>query len=458
MIAAFSSFSQSATEKIAGLVRGLAEDDQMKHATLSICVVNSSTGATVFEANSTVGLAPASCQKIFTSIAAFDLLGHDYRFATTLGYDGSLNEGVLNGNLWITGYGDPTTGSWRYDSTKEKLLFNRWIQEIQKAGIRKIKGDIILNNTHFSFQPTPGGWTWNDMGNYYGAGHWALNWHENQYDLFMRPGETEGDTVAILRTEPSLAPVPLVNLLLTGKKGSGDQATIYLPPYGTRGFVEGTVPAGEKEFHVSGALPNPLQQWSALLSQYLAPVGLLPAGFVELNGTNGKTGSRQEPKPFYTYRSPSLDTINFYFLKKSVNLYGETLSRTIAYEKNGFGNTDSGLAIIRRYWEGRGIDKASLHMIDGSGLSPQNRVTTRGMVTALQYATSCAWFPSFYSALPEYNGMKLKSGTIGGAKSFAGFHRAADGTSYTVAMIVNGFDGSANSIVKKMFVVLDGLK
>jgi D-alanyl-D-alanine carboxypeptidase/D-alanyl-D-alanine-endopeptidase (penicillin-binding protein 4) len=406
-----------------------------------------------------LGLAPASCQKIFTSIAAFDLLGHDYRFATTFGYDGTLQEGVLNGNLWITGHGDPTTGSWRYDSAREKPLLSHWIQEIQRAGIRKIQGQIILNSNHFSFQPTPGGWTWNDMGNYYGAGHWALNWHENQFDLFMHPGDLEGDTVAILRTEPSLRPVALVNLLRTGKRGSGDQATVYLPPYGTRGFVEGTVPAGEKEFHVSGALPDPLQQWTAVLSQYFGAAGLMPAGFIALDGAPGNTtANTPEPKPFYTYRSPSLDTVNFYFLKKSVNLYGEALLRTIAYEKNGFGNTDSGLGIIRRYWEGKGIDKASLHMIDGSGLSPQNRVTTRGLVTALQYAASCSWFPSFYNALPEYNGMKLKSGTIGGAKSFAGFHRAADGTPYTVAIIVNGFDGSASSIVKKMFAVLDGLK
>ncbi|MBC7722392.1 MAG: D-alanyl-D-alanine carboxypeptidase/D-alanyl-D-alanine-endopeptidase, partial [Pedobacter sp.] len=90
--------------------------------------------------------------------------------------------------------------------------------------------------------------------------------------------------------------------------------------------------------------------------------------------------------------------------------------------------------------------------------SPQNRITTDVLVKVLQYAKDKTWFPSFYHALPIYNNMTLKSGTIGGTKSFAGYHTSKAGIDYTVAIIVNNFDGSASSVVKKLFAVLDELK
>src|SRR5690606_19879291 len=100
----------------------------------------------------------------------------------------------------------------------------------------------------------------------------------------------------------------------------------------------------------------------------------------------------------------------------------------------------------------------ALQMIDGSGLSPQNRVTTFAEVKALQYARSRPWFQAFYQSLPEYNGMKMKSGSIGGARAYAGYHKSKDGKQYVFSIIVNNYDGSAAAVVRKMYKVLDILK
>ena len=97
-------------------------------------------------------------------------------------------------------------------------------------------------------------------------------------------------------------------------------------------------------------------------------------------------------------------------------------------------------------------------MIDGSGLSPQNRITSHALVKVLQFAKSREWYRSFYQALPTFNGMKLKSGSMGGARSFAGYHTSTAGKEYIVAIIVNNYDGSSGEIVKKMYKVLDVLK
>jgi D-alanyl-D-alanine carboxypeptidase/D-alanyl-D-alanine-endopeptidase (penicillin-binding protein 4) len=97
-------------------------------------------------------------------------------------------------------------------------------------------------------------------------------------------------------------------------------------------------------------------------------------------------------------------------------------------------------------------------MLDGSGLSPQNRVTANAEVMALQYAKTRPWYNSFYTSLPVYNGIKMKSGSIGGSKAFAGYHVSAGGVEYIFSIIINNYDGPATYIVQKMYGVLNVLK
>ena len=156
--------------------------------------------------------------------------------------------------------------------------------------------------------------------------------------------------------------------------------------------------------------------------------------------------------------SPSLDSINYWFLKKSINLYGEAFVKTIAYEKTGAGNTDTGIAIIKDFWSKKGIEKSTLKIIDGSGLSSANRVTTDALVTIMQYAKQQNWFSSFYNALPEMNGIKMKDGSISGVRSYTGYIKSKDGNEYTFSFIVNNFDGSPGTVREKMWKVLDILK
>ena len=97
-------------------------------------------------------------------------------------------------------------------------------------------------------------------------------------------------------------------------------------------------------------------------------------------------------------------------------------------------------------------------MKDGSGLSPSNRVTTKALVTVLQFAKQQKWFPSFYNALPEMNGIKMKDGYIGGVRSYTGYIKSKNGTEYTFAFIANNFDGSPATVREKMWQVLNILK
>lgn len=442
--------AQTVQQKLQKAVQQLLSDPQMRFATLGFSVVNSETGAVVYDYNGNTGLAPASCQKTVTSAAAFELLGKDYTFSTVIGHDGTIVNGRLNGNIHITGSGDPTLGSWRYSQTADTMLLRQWKAIIHQAGIKTITGSIIMHGDQWESSSVPGGWPWDDMGNYYGAGAYGINWRENQYDLVLRSGPNTGDPVLISKTIPRLYNMLFTNELKAGKKGSGDNAYIFSAPYNERVYVRGTIPPAQKSFTISGSMTNPQQQLAYSLSAELAANGKLP-------GVSIKT-SHAAIIPIHTQVSPPLDSINYWFMKKSVNLYGESLVKAIAFHKNGFGSTEDGLDIMKTLWKETGIDPASLRMIDGSGLSPQNRVTTQSLVKVLQFARTRPWYSYYLDAFPEYNKMKLKSGTIGGSKGFAGYHTSKEGVGYTIAMLINNYDGSTNEIVKKMFLVLDELK
>ena len=438
----------------------LKKDSIFRHAIAAVEIRNLKTGKLVFSDNEEIGLAPASCQKIFTSIAAFEILGPSYHYVTRVGYDGRIDSGTLHGNFFIVGSGDPSLGSWRWAETRDNIVINKIIQSILHQGILRIDGEIYIDDSKFSFQPVPGGWIWEDIGNYYGAGCWGLNWHENQYDLILNSGMAINEPVKIAGWEPRIPLRIFLNEIRSGEKESGDNGYIYLPPYSQIGFAEGTIPAGSSQFTISGSMPYAPQQFARELQDGLDSYHIRPKKGIS-TWVDRLLINKIIPREFteiLSINSPSFDSLNFWFLKKSINLYGEVLIKTFAASKFGIGNTEQGVEILKEFWKEKGIDESSLQIVDGSGLSPQNRVTTASLVAALRFAQTRPWFNSFYLALPEINGMKMKSGSIGGARSYAGYQKSSDNKEYVFAITINNCGGDASIVVKKIWHFLDLLK
>jgi D-alanyl-D-alanine carboxypeptidase/D-alanyl-D-alanine-endopeptidase (penicillin-binding protein 4) len=445
------SFAQSVRQRLQTAYQQFEGDSQLKHAISSLYVIDAKTGDVVFDKNSQVGLAPASTQKIVTAATAFELLGKNYRYKTEFGTCIGSEKEI---GLWIGPSGDPTFGSWRWESTKEKNVLDVAINEIRKISNLKNYKSLIISKVGWNTEQIPDGWIWQDIGNYYGAGAGILNWRENQYDLFLKSGSEIGDAVTVAETAPVLYSYNILSEALSAAKGSGDNAYIYLPAHGVNAIVRGTIPVNENHFQISGSMMNPVKQFISTLED-----SLKNKLYWRTNTTSITFGRLlHTPTIFYTHYSPSLDSIIYWFLKKSINLYGEALIKTFAYEKKGFGATDTGVVIVKDYWKQKGIDENELNICDGSGLSPLNRVTTHSQVEILKYAKTKDWFPLFYNALPEYNGMKMKSGTIRDVKAFCGYQTAKDGNEYIFSFIINNYNGYTSDVVSKMYKVLDNLK
>ncbi len=443
-------FAQDLDEKLSVAINSLLADEQFKHSIISMLVVDAATGKKIFDKNSEVGLAPASCQKIITSASAFEILGSDYRYKTGIGYLGDKKNGIAG--LYFIGRGDPSLGSFRYSSTRDTVFMQRLKTALGVAGISSFNGETVFIDSSNILQTIPGGWVWEDIGNYYGAGCAAINWRENQYDIILSPGAREDDPATIKSISPAYTKLTFNNLCKTGPLKSGDNAYIYFGLNKSDNAIHGTIPLGENNFSISGAVPDPQRFFYNALYDFLNKSGLtgIPNGI--------PVAEKSKQTYLYTYTSPTLDSLNYWFLKKSINLYGEAFVKTIAAEKTKTGSTDAGITFIRDFWSKKGVEKSSLKMIDGSGLSPANRLTTTALVKVLQYAKKQSWFSSFYNALPEMNGIKMKDGYIGGVRSYAGYLRSVTGYEYSFAFIVNNFDGNAGTAREKMWKVLDLLK
>lgn len=454
------SYAQLVQQRLQQAVARLEKDEQMQHASFSLYVVNSKTGVPVFQKNEQVGLAPASTQKVVTAASAFELLGDHFQYQSSWGYNGKIENGILLGSLVFKGSGDPTLGSWRWKQTLEDSFAAQVIASLKEKNITAIKGNIFIDNSNWESQATPNGWIWEDIGNYYGAGAWAVNWHENQYDLWMKPGKKTGDSIEILYTDPVMQSLPILNEVKTAAAGSGDNTIIYLPENGKMMVVRGTIPAGVDKFKVSGSFPDAPLQMGLVLKNILKKAGIAFSGELQTTQQFQAEGKKQEDNftSLGMLRSPTLDSMSYWFLKSSINLYGECLIKTMAFQKNGFGTTGEGLDIVKNLWSGKGIDKSALNMKDGSGLSPANRITTHALVTVLQYARKQPWYNSFYNGLPLINALKMKSGSINNVRSYAGYIKSKTGAEYSFAFIINNFDGSASAIKNKMFQLLDVMK
>ncbi|MDO4225610.1 MAG: D-alanyl-D-alanine carboxypeptidase/D-alanyl-D-alanine-endopeptidase, partial [Bergeyella zoohelcum] len=411
--------------------------------------VTDEKGNLVYDYDGHKGLTTASTQKIFTAAMALETLGKDYQWTTTTAYSGEIFSETLNGNLFVTSNGDPSLGSWRYENFKPENFKNQFISAIKNKNIKEINGDLVIDDSYFDFQIIPNGWEWGDVGNYYGAGVWGVNWRENQFDIHL-------ENAKIKEINPMLPNLKWVNE--TAVAGQSDKSVVYTVPHSDVALINGTLPM--KNIKVSGAMPNPPLVLGYEIKSWLAENNIKLNGKITTTSlmkiNNEELIKFSAKNQFFEYKSPTLDKIIYWFMRKSVNLYGETLVKTMAKEKKNNSSFATGMEQMKAFWKSKGINEYMINFADGSGLSPKNYVSAKAEVQALLWAKNQNWFPVFYESFPTLNGMKMKSGTMKYTKSFAGYHTSKTGKKYVYSIIINNYQSS--DLSTPLFRILDILK
>ncbi len=453
--------AQEVKSKVETAFATFSKHPSIQHGTASLTVLNSKTGEVVYAKNDLQGLATASTLKVITSITALDLLGSDFQFETKLDYTGQIDSlGTLHGNLIVSGFGDPTLGSDRYAETKADVILAKWVAAIKNLGIKEIKGMLIADDKLYNGYDVPNTWMWGDIGNYYGAGISSLNWKENKTGINFivgRPGQA-----ARMQPTEQLPFYTLINEVKTGAAGSGDKVYGYSGPYAKKVVLRGTYGSDLKKT-IEISVPDPALHLGYDLMKALAQDSIVLTDSVttakRLMNIDSLVLMEGQRVNIVSHKSPRLAEIVHWFNQKSINLYGEALLKLIGgISANNF-DTEESAELISKYWQNKlTIPPSAIHTFDGSGLSPQNRVTTAAMGKIMHYAKSRPWFADFYKSLPTINKTSMKSGTIGGVLGYTGYQKAADGQEYTFSLLVNNYHGPASQMRQRMFRLLDVLK
>jgi D-alanyl-D-alanine carboxypeptidase/D-alanyl-D-alanine-endopeptidase (penicillin-binding protein 4) len=429
----------------------------LENANISLLVKDLSTNKTLFQYRPNNSTIPASTMKLVTTAAALEILGPKFCFQTKLEIDGKINsEGVLNGNLYIRGGGDPTLGS-EHLGDKDFLL--KWVEEVKKAGIKQINGQIIADGTIYDDLGVNPKWTWEDIGNYYAAGAYGISYMDNTYQLVLRSGEN-GTTREILRIIPEIPAMTFENYL-TSTSITYDSAFFYGAPHSYLRSIHGEIPANRFEYIIKGDIPNPglllAENFQDKLNESGITISKLPSDIV----TN-----ESERRVILVQESPPLSEIIKETNVHSNNGYAEQIFRYLALSKNKIGTSNGSVQVIRSFWKSKGLPVEQLFMYDGCGLSPVDAVSSQFLVDLLSYMqTISPNREAFINSLPvagksgtltnflektELQGkVHAKSGTISRVKCYAGYIDLKK-KNYVFAIMVNNPNGTSKAVIRKM--------
>ncbi|MBN2781178.1 MAG: D-alanyl-D-alanine carboxypeptidase/D-alanyl-D-alanine-endopeptidase [Candidatus Marinimicrobia bacterium] len=451
------------------LVENLSRAPELRHAQWSVYAryVDEAEGeAPVADYKSDQSLACASSLKVITLGMALDKLGGDFTFKTRLYYSGNIDQsGTLHGNIYIVGSGDPTLGGDQVGGVyNSKKLVSEWVKAIKRKEIKAIDGAVIADESLYEPYHVPGTWTWEDLGNYYGAGLTALCFSDNKYYLDFKPGAKEGDPAEVIGLRPDVPGLTYTNLMKTGPVNSGDQGYILCAPNQYHAVFHGTVPAGVEKFTIKGSLPNP-----ALLAAQSLKQGLVKANIpvVKTEAINNEKITYQNDKLLKTVMSPPLFRIAEITNKLSNNTFTEMILLRTAYEETGAGTTRAGTELIEDYMDKLHVEHSGMYLVDASGLSRENMITTKIFCDYLSAMTKRHSFPDFYNTFatagddkdygfvvyfgkntPAANNARVKTGYIGGVRSHTGYVRTRSGRLIAFSCIANNYHCKTSVITR----------
>jgi D-alanyl-D-alanine carboxypeptidase/D-alanyl-D-alanine-endopeptidase (penicillin-binding protein 4) len=437
-------------------IKKLTKDPYLKNASLGIAVFSMKNGKLLFGHNPRKLLVPASNMKLVTTAAAFNLLQPNFTFATHLKYSGKIEDGVLRGNIYIEGGGDPTLGSERPGIDDHLKTTTKWIVAIKKLGIKKIEGSIIGDSSFYNDYSTGPKLEWEDLGEAYGVAVSALNFHENFAVATLNVPAKIDRYLSVYKIAP---PVPDIKLFCDIRTVKSFKPT-WIQVYGAHNSyirrIDGRIAIkGMKKIKVSFSIPRIPLYTAQFLKQKLEKAGIEVSGKSNYISPVSTQLDQTDKTLFHTIKSPSLKKIIHWTNYRSLNLYADSLVKIIGKKLGKRGSLKEGSRVIMEYWRKRKIPENQLMMVDGSGLSRINLVSPFALASILYKIKKSKYFQRFYDSLlvagksssvwilgdhPETkNNMRVKQGYIYKVRSFSGYVKTRKDELLGFSIIVNNY-------------------
>lgn len=458
-------------------IKAFAESPEFINAGISFMAIDISTGEPIAELNPKLAIPSASTAKLFATATAIEILGPDYRAETRIYSDGKIEkDGTLIGNIWIRGGGDATLGSKYFNKEGgENAFLINWADTLRKMGITAISGAIIADGSEFGYMGIPDGWSWNDMGNYYGAGPSGICIFDNMLKFNFKTGSIAGSKAELKSMFPTVKNLAFHNYI-SAENVSGDNSYIFGAPYSLDRFATGSLPLNQSSFEVKGSLPDPEFQLADELKKQLEKIGIsVKEGAKSVRQLDLQMKNRYQAAEFkllFIHKGQKISDIATFTNLKSINLFAEQLVCLVGYKLGNNGSTDEGLKQLEKYWANK-INLTGLYLKDGSGLSRSNAISASHFCELLKAMSSSKNHQIFFSTLPiagksgtlsnlckdqpGQGRVVAKSGTMSRIKSYAGYVNSKSGKHIAFAIIVTNFNNSSSSVTEKLERLLNTL-
>lgn len=433
----------------------MVNDPMFRSATWGILVVDPERGDTLYRHNPGKLFIPASNQKVLTGAVALRQLGPDFRYRTTLASTGTITDGVLGGDLVVTGSGDPTVSDRMAGDAMTPL--RAIADSLVARGVRRIAGGVTRGGDTFPGPAAGYGWAWHSLDSPSFAGVDDLTFNEGVTRLVVRGGRSIGD-VPTVSTLPARTFPRIRVLARTGAAaeqpatpGRGGRARVRARPDSSDLSVlviEGEVAAGDSVM-ISITQRDPTTAYLSALREALVERG------ITVDGQVSPAGPASAPHPLFSVASPPLREILGPFLKPSQNAIGELLLRTLGSVRTGVGTPDSGARVVRSQLLEWGALPDGFIVRDGSGLSREDVVTPETLVKVFAAMRADTAYKVFYDALPvagvdgtirgrmrdtpAMGNVHAKTGTLSMVRSLSGYVTTADGRLLIFSMIANNW-------------------
>jgi D-alanyl-D-alanine carboxypeptidase/D-alanyl-D-alanine-endopeptidase (penicillin-binding protein 4) len=425
----------------------------LQHSTWGVSVKSLTRDETLYALNAHRLLLPASSMKVVTLAAAAERLGWDFTFETRLVALGPVDGGVLHGDLFVVGTGDPSIDDWDGAATR---LFRGWGEELKARGITTISGRIVGHDNAFADQALGSGWAWDDLDKSFATAVGALQFNENTARLTVAPGAAAGEAASASVAPPGSGLV-VHNLVRTsGPDVPADIETRRLAGSAVL-EVRGSIPVGAMPFIRTVSAYNPTLYFVTALREALIGNAVAVRGeAIDVDDVADVSGppSLDRGAVLVSHRSPPLSTLAVTMMKVSQNLFAESLL-------NAIGGPGAVRSMLPRW----GVPDSSLVVADGSGLSRYNLATPDAFVTILTHVYREAGSRDLFEAtLPvagrdgtlaqRMNGTtadgnaRAKTGAFSNARALSGYVRTRDGEPLVFSVMANNF-GTTPDVVEK---------
>jgi D-alanyl-D-alanine carboxypeptidase/D-alanyl-D-alanine-endopeptidase (penicillin-binding protein 4) len=432
-----------AQEALAPVLDKILDAPALKGGITGAIVCRAGDGRVVYAHDADTRLIPASNRKLFTSAAALEVLGDDFRIHTDLRADARPDAaGTIGGSLYLRGGGDGLLSPDDLDAMARTLA---------SSGVKRVTGYIVGDGSLFTDGPYGFGWEWDDFSDEEFPQISALEVNEGVLGVHVAPGRSPGDPVTVTLTPPTDY-LPVVVAAKTGPKDALNDCAVSRPWDKNYFLVTGTLPPGATLTQNVPVKDPPLLA-ATLLRQSLARVGVVVTGRAVLGQT--------PPETILLASHASLPLAQYlpHMNKPSDNLLAECLVRLTGARGTQPVSYAIGHARETSFLRSLGVDTQTLGLVDGCGVGRRNFVTARAVSQLLVAMHKKADWRVWYDSLPiagvdgtlqsrmkgtsAANNVHAKTGTLSQVRALSGYVTGRSGTLYVFSLLMNNFPGTA---------------